>query len=297
MGQVFTLARQRSSQGQPLSVCTADGVWEMSQPEGGGGGGLSGCLVVGCSHIASASGQAWKEGKIDFTGAQMVLTLKLISLAVCYQDGLKKEEVRCRLSPPLYAPPNNAVHSVCRTGASASQLQPAASVAGTGSTTASPRQALGMCQGGIAHSATVRLTQGCGRQLGWVVAVMRQGEGGELWQVFPLAGWSLQGGRWARRSCRRTSRRTDWWSCRRPWRRCPTSSVPATCWPVGAARCPLVSRCTATPCSSRYLIAAAAAVAGLPLQMPPCALKQIQHDEDQYQRNLLLFCSPITHVH
>ena len=47
-----------------------------------------------CSHIGSASGQAWKEGKMDFTGAQMVLTLKLISVAVCYQDGLKKEEVQ-----------------------------------------------------------------------------------------------------------------------------------------------------------------------------------------------------------
>mmetsp|Transcript_19134 Transcript_19134/g.57764 ORF Transcript_19134/g.57764 Transcript_19134/m.57764 type:complete len:484 (-) Transcript_19134:1770-3221(-) len=47
-------------------------------------------------HIASASGQAWKEGKMDFTGAQMVLTLKLISLAVCYQDGLKPEQ---ELSP------------------------------------------------------------------------------------------------------------------------------------------------------------------------------------------------------
>lgn len=43
-------------------------------------------------HIASASGQAWKEGKMDFTGAQMVLTLKIISLAVCYQDGLKRDE-------------------------------------------------------------------------------------------------------------------------------------------------------------------------------------------------------------
>ena len=31
---------------------------------------------------------------MDFTGAQMVLTLKLISVAVCYQDGLKQEEVR-----------------------------------------------------------------------------------------------------------------------------------------------------------------------------------------------------------
>lgn len=32
---------------------------------------------------------------MDFTGAQMVLTLKLISVAVCYQDGLKREEVSC----------------------------------------------------------------------------------------------------------------------------------------------------------------------------------------------------------
>jgi len=45
------------------------------------------------SHIGSASGQAWKEGKMDFTGAQMVLTLKLISVAVCYQDGLKEDKV------------------------------------------------------------------------------------------------------------------------------------------------------------------------------------------------------------
>lgn len=31
---------------------------------------------------------------MDFTGAQMVLTLKLISVAVCYQDGMKQDEVR-----------------------------------------------------------------------------------------------------------------------------------------------------------------------------------------------------------
>ena len=30
----------------------------------------------------------------SFTGAQMVLTLKLISLASCYQDGLRKDEVQ-----------------------------------------------------------------------------------------------------------------------------------------------------------------------------------------------------------
>lgn len=41
---------------------------------------------------------------MDFTGAQMVLTLKLISLAVCYQDGLKPEQVpRCPSRKPCYA--------------------------------------------------------------------------------------------------------------------------------------------------------------------------------------------------
>jgi hypothetical protein len=46
------------------------------------------------SHITSASGQAWKEGRLDFTGAMMVLTLKVISAGVCYQDGLKDPDVR-----------------------------------------------------------------------------------------------------------------------------------------------------------------------------------------------------------
>ena len=30
---------------------------------------------------------SWKEGQLDFTGAQMVLTLKLVAIAICYQDG------------------------------------------------------------------------------------------------------------------------------------------------------------------------------------------------------------------
>ena len=38
---------------------------------------------------------------MDFTGAQMVLTLKIISLAVCYQDGLKDDEVKCAESKML----------------------------------------------------------------------------------------------------------------------------------------------------------------------------------------------------
>lgn len=37
------------------------------------------------SHVLSASGMAWKEGRLDFTGAQMVATLKLIAAAMCYQ--------------------------------------------------------------------------------------------------------------------------------------------------------------------------------------------------------------------
>ena len=45
------------------------------------------------SHVTAASGTAWKQGQLDFTGAQMVLTLKLISLASAYQDGLRPDEV------------------------------------------------------------------------------------------------------------------------------------------------------------------------------------------------------------
>lgn len=41
---------------------------------------------------------------MDFTGAQMVLTLKLISVAVSYQDGLKKEEVHISLQQMLLRP-------------------------------------------------------------------------------------------------------------------------------------------------------------------------------------------------
>ena len=44
--------------------------------------------------MSSASGEAWKQGNMDFTGAQMILTLKLISTAVSYQDGLRSSPVR-----------------------------------------------------------------------------------------------------------------------------------------------------------------------------------------------------------
>lgn len=47
--------------------------------------------LIGC-HVYYMSGDAWKEGGIDATGALMVLTLKVISCAINYNDGLLKEE-------------------------------------------------------------------------------------------------------------------------------------------------------------------------------------------------------------
>jgi lysophospholipid acyltransferase len=47
--------------------------------------------LIGC-HMYYMSGDAWKEGGIDATGALMVLTLKVISCAMNYNDGLLKEE-------------------------------------------------------------------------------------------------------------------------------------------------------------------------------------------------------------
>lgn len=37
-------------------------------------------------HTINASGVSWNKGVLDPTGAQMVLTLKLISTAMCLQD-------------------------------------------------------------------------------------------------------------------------------------------------------------------------------------------------------------------
>ncbi|KAH7445735.1 hypothetical protein KP509_01G022300 [Ceratopteris richardii] len=48
-------------------------------------------FLIGC-HVYYMSGDAWKEGGIDCTGALMVLTLKVVSAAMNYQDGLLKEE-------------------------------------------------------------------------------------------------------------------------------------------------------------------------------------------------------------
>ncbi|KAI4315367.1 hypothetical protein L6164_028183 [Bauhinia variegata] len=47
--------------------------------------------LIGC-HVYYMSGDAWKEGGIDATGALMVLTLKVISCAINYNDGMLKEE-------------------------------------------------------------------------------------------------------------------------------------------------------------------------------------------------------------
>uniref|UniRef100_A0A7R9V9L7 Uncharacterized protein n=1 Tax=Chlamydomonas euryale TaxID=1486919 RepID=A0A7R9V9L7_9CHLO len=40
-------------------------------------------------HVVNASGENWQAGLLDFTGCEMVLVLKLISLAVARQDGWK----------------------------------------------------------------------------------------------------------------------------------------------------------------------------------------------------------------
>ncbi|KAK2356011.1 Lysophosphatidylcholine acyltransferase 1 [Trifolium repens] len=47
--------------------------------------------LIGC-HVYYMSGDAWKEGGIDATGALMVLVLKVISCAINYNDGILKEE-------------------------------------------------------------------------------------------------------------------------------------------------------------------------------------------------------------
>nr|KAJ0216326.1 hypothetical protein LSAT_V11C300103790 [Lactuca sativa] len=44
------------------------------------------------THVYYMSGDAWKEGGIDATGSMMVITLKVISCAINYNDGLLKEE-------------------------------------------------------------------------------------------------------------------------------------------------------------------------------------------------------------
>nr|GMD96024.1 lysophospholipid acyltransferase 1-like [Ipomoea batatas] len=48
--------------------------------------------IAQLSHVYYMSGDAWKEGGIDSTGALMVITLKIISCVINYQDGLLKED-------------------------------------------------------------------------------------------------------------------------------------------------------------------------------------------------------------
>lgn len=60
-------------------------------------------------HVAHASGVSWSLGKLDFTGGMMVLVLKTISAAVCYQDAktLKKEVMNSYLQAhALYTLPS-----------------------------------------------------------------------------------------------------------------------------------------------------------------------------------------------
>ncbi|KAK4488244.1 hypothetical protein RD792_003991 [Penstemon davidsonii] len=47
--------------------------------------------LIGC-HVYYMSGDAWKEGGIDATGALMVITLKIVSCVINYNDGLLKED-------------------------------------------------------------------------------------------------------------------------------------------------------------------------------------------------------------
>ena len=44
---------------------------------------------IATSHVRTASGAAWKEGNIDFTGTLMVFTLKLVATALDFSDGAK----------------------------------------------------------------------------------------------------------------------------------------------------------------------------------------------------------------
>ncbi len=50
---------------------------------------------MSCRHVVNASGLSWNAGDLDFTGGQMVLTLKLISMAVSYQDAHSKQKEVC----------------------------------------------------------------------------------------------------------------------------------------------------------------------------------------------------------
>eukprot|EP00850_Spirogloea_muscicola_P016580 SM000135S27024 [mRNA] locus=s135:274725:278243:- [translate_table: standard] len=50
-------------------------------------------------HVKMLSGQAWRQGGMDFTGSLMVLTLKVVSCAMDYQDGLLPAD---KAASPMY---------------------------------------------------------------------------------------------------------------------------------------------------------------------------------------------------
>jgi len=56
--------------------------------------------LIAC-HVVQSSGTAWKAGYIDFTGAQMVVTLKLVAAGMCVQDGYRRKQ---RIPPAAVAP-------------------------------------------------------------------------------------------------------------------------------------------------------------------------------------------------
>ncbi|KAH8975649.1 hypothetical protein BDL97_01G169500 [Sphagnum fallax] len=58
-------------------------------------------FLITC-HVMYMSGDAWKKGGIDSTGAMMVLTLKVTSAAINYQDGLIKDEDSLRSAQKTY---------------------------------------------------------------------------------------------------------------------------------------------------------------------------------------------------
>lgn len=45
-------------------------------------------LVFWLSHVSNLSGDKWRGGGMDYTGTLMIITLKVISVAMDYQDGL-----------------------------------------------------------------------------------------------------------------------------------------------------------------------------------------------------------------
>ncbi|GJP61509.1 hypothetical protein CLOP_g18663 [Closterium sp. NIES-67] len=47
--------------------------------------------LIGC-HVFYMSGDSWRQGNIDFTGAMMILVLKVTSVAYDYQDGGKPQK-------------------------------------------------------------------------------------------------------------------------------------------------------------------------------------------------------------